>query len=106
MPLPSRLCFFEEQLHTIRSPCGDAGPKEIAVFGPNRTAQRQRRGEHRPIVQIARGKAPPSGILKRFIRITLHWLDDLCERVEERQCRLRRNTPLRQNLGEMFRASP
>jgi hypothetical protein len=62
--LLSWLYRLEEQLYTVGSPRGDAGSKEIAIFGPNRTAKRERRGKHRPIVQITRGKASASGILK------------------------------------------
>ncbi len=42
----------EEQLYSIRRPCGNACSEKIVVFGPDRGIERERRCQNRPIVGI------------------------------------------------------
>jgi len=47
-----RLRVTQQQFHAICSPSRDTSSKEVCIFGPDRTFQRQRGSEHRPILFI------------------------------------------------------
>jgi hypothetical protein len=74
--------FFEQQLNAVGGPCRHARAKEVCIFGPDRSSQRQRRSEHGPVFFIALLHTLPRRSFKPAVHIGINTADQSHQLIE------------------------
>jgi hypothetical protein len=95
------LRLSKQQLNAICGPCRYPRSKEIRFFRPNRTFERQRGGEHRPVVFVSLLQSLTRWRFKWPVYLGIDAANQNQQLIEHRDGGLRVDPSLPQNFGEM-----
>jgi hypothetical protein len=78
-------CTLEKQLHTVCSPGGNAGTKEVRVLRPDRAPENHGCRQYRPILDITPEESLPRHLFESRIRLHFYRLHHLGHCIQQGQ---------------------
>jgi hypothetical protein len=92
----------KQKFHAIRGPRRYTSAEEVRILGPDWTFERQRRGEHWPILFIAFFQTPTSCCFKAPIHLAINAGDQFEQLIEHCHRRFRVDPSLEQDFRKML----